>query len=245
MRHLTLCALLVVLASGRSAHAGRTHFGWLYGSELVPENGTEVETWIVEENKKGSNERDETSFWWGPVFAVTQHLELAIPIEAAYANEHDGSTDLVHFTRWGAEFRYRPQSPDPIDAGPVATLFRAGAKRLIEDRAAVRFEADLVVSVNSGRVFALIDLGAITQRVPGANESEVRPGAGVSVRVVGDLRLGVESYGELIVEGEGTSWLVVGPSVSLTSGRFWGAATLGVGLFGLRDAPRLTFGVAL
>ena len=237
------CWLLFALA--RPAAAGRCHFAWLYGSELVPERGTELETWIVEENKKGDNKRDETSVWWGPVFALTQHLEIAIPIEAAYENEHDGATDLVHFTRWGGEFRYRPQSPDPIDAGAFATLFRVGAKRLIEARGGTRLEADMVASVHRGRVFAEIDVGGITERVPGANESEIRPGAGISVQVVDDLRLGVESYGELIVEGGGTSWLVVGPTVSITSGRFWGAATWGVGLFGLRDAPRVTFGVAL
>ena len=47
------------------------------------------------------------------------------------------------------------------------------------------------------------------------------------------------------VNAEETQWLVVGPTVSLTHGRFWGAATLGIGVFGIRDAPRLTFGVAL
>jgi hypothetical protein len=76
-------------------------------------------------------------------------------------------------------------------------------------------------------------------------ESEFRPGGGVSFRVIEDFRLGVESYAELITQGEGTSWLVIGPTASLTHGRFWGAATLGVGVFGIRDAPRLTFGVAL
>jgi len=243
-RALQLAVLASLLTGGRAAHAGRGHFGWLYGSELVPENGTEVETWILEENKKGDNNRDETSFWWGPVFSLTQHLEIAVPIEAAFEDEHDGNAG-VSFTRWGAEFRYRPQSPDPIDAGPLATVFRAGAKRIIEDRAGVRFEADLIASLNVGRVFAEIDLGGITERVPDANESEVRPSAGISVHVVSDFRLGVESYGELIVEGGGTSWLVVGPTTSITRGRFWGAATLGIGLFGLRDAPRLTFGVAL
>lgn len=236
---------IVLLLGTPSASAGRSHFGWLYGSEIVPERGTEVETWIVEENKKGDNTRDETSFWWGPVMALTQHLELAISMEAAYENGHDGRTDLVHFTRWGGEFRYRLQSPDPVKAGPFGTLFRLGAKRLIEDRAGVRLEADIVESYSVGRVFAEIDLGGITEHAPGANESEVRPSGGVSMRVVDDLRLGVESYGELIVQGEGTSWLVVGPTISMTSGRFWGAMTWGIGLFGLRDAPRVTFGLAL
>jgi hypothetical protein len=243
--HRVGLALVLLAIANHHAEAGRTHFAWLYGSELVPERGSEVETWIVEENKKGDAKSDETSFWWGPVIALTQHLEIAIPIEAAYEDEHDGNGGAVHFTRWGGEVRYRPQSPDAIDAGPLATLFRLGAKRLIEDRAGVRFEADVVASLRRGRLVIAVDVGGITQRIPDANESEIRPGGGVSVRVVDDFRLGVEAYGELIVEGEGTSWFVVGPTVSLTSGRFWGAATWGVGLFGIRDAPRVTFGLAL
>src|SRR5262245_35117444 len=168
MRWPALVAFTLAALASHAASAGRTHFAWLYGSELVPERGTEVETWIVEENKKGDNKRDETSFWWAPVFSVSQHLELAITIEAAYENEHDGNAG-VHFSRWGGAVRYRPRSPDPVDAGPFATLFRVGAKRLIEDRAGVRLEADLVASVSGGRLFAEVDLGGITERVAGAN----------------------------------------------------------------------------
>ena len=68
---------------------------------------------------------------------------------------------------------------------------------------------------------------------------------GISIRATKELRFGVESYGELLVEGNGTSWYVVGPTVSLTSGRFWGAASYGIGVLGIRDAPRVTFGLAL
>jgi hypothetical protein len=238
MRRLA-CSIATLAAFTMPAHAGRTHFAWLYGSEVIPERGVEIENWILEENKKGDAKTDETSFWWGPVMALTQHLEFAISAEAA------DETSGVHFTRWGAEARYRVQSPDPIDAGPFSTLFRVGAKRLIHDRAGIRGEADIVASYAAGRAIASIDLGGIFQHSPSEDEIEFRPGAGVSIRVVDDFRLGVEAYAELIAKGEGTSWLVIGPTASLTHGRFWGAATLGIGVFGIRDAPRLTFGVAL
>jgi hypothetical protein len=238
MRRAAITAAVLVCCAS-SAHAGRSHFGWLYGSDIVPERGVEIESWILEENQKGDAKTGETAFWWGPVTALTQHLELAISVEA---NEESGSPN---FTRWGADLRYRPQSPDAIDAGPFATKFRIGAKRLILDRAGVRGEADIIASYTVGRLFAQIDAGAVYQRVPDADEAELRPSAGVSVRAVEDLRFGVETYSELIVKGEGTSWLVVGPTVSITSGRFWAAATLGIGVFGIRDAPRVSFGVAL
>jgi hypothetical protein len=242
---MTRLALVVaMLAIPHTAAAGRTHFAWLYGTDIVPERGVELETWILEENQEGDIKKSETAFWWGPVVALTPHLEFAISIEAEYEDERDGNA-RVHFSKWGGDVRYRLQSPDPVDAGPFVTKFRAGAKRRIEDRAAYQLEGDVLLSYETGRVFALVDLGVVTERGPGDDVTELRPGAGVSVRATKELRFGVESYGEFKVEGDGTDWYVVGPTVSLTSGRFWGAASYGIGLFGMRDAPRVTFGVAL
>jgi hypothetical protein len=236
--------LLVVLAATATAHAGRSHFGWSYGTDIIPERGTELEMWILEENKKGDLKEDETAFWWGVLFALTPHWEIGISTEAKFGQSSVEEGD-VHFTRWGGELRYRPQSPDAVDAGPLATKFRLGAKRLIENRAGFRGEADAIASYTSGRFLAAIDAGVVFVHTPDESEVELRPGAGVSIRAIDDVRLGVEGYAELIVEGEGTDWLVVGPTVSITHGRFWGAATYGIGLFGIRDAPRVTFGVAL
>ena len=243
MTRLVLAAL-AVLATARGADAGRTHFGWLYGTDIVPERGVELETWILEENQEGDAKENETAFWWGPVVAFTPHLEFAISIEAEYKDAKDGNAG-VHFTKWGGEVRYRLQSPDPIDAGPFVTKFRAGAKRIVEDRAAYQLEADVIASYESGRIFALVDIGIVTERGPNASETELRPGAGISVRATQELRFGVEGFGEILVENEGTNWYVVGPTISITSGRFWGAANYGIGVLGIRDAPRVTFGVAL
>ena len=242
--HRIAVGLFALLVGTASAHAGRSHFGWLYGTDVIPERGVEVETWILEENQKGDANVDQTAFWWGVIFALTPHVELGITSEAQF-EKSDVDDGNVHFTRWGGEVRYRPQSPDPVDAGPFATLFRLGAKRLIEERSGIRGEADIVASYTSGRLFTLIDAGAIYIHTPDETEVELRPGGGVSVRAIEDVRLGVEAYAELVAKGEGTSWMAVGPTISITHGRFWGAATYGVGLFGIRDAPRLTFGAAL
>jgi len=31
-------------------HAGRTFYGWLHGTEVVPEHGVELQSWIDERN---------------------------------------------------------------------------------------------------------------------------------------------------------------------------------------------------
>jgi len=242
--HRTAAAFIALLLGSATAHAGRSHFGWSYGTDIIPERGTELEWWILEENKEGDTNKDETAFWWGLLFAVTPHWEVGITTEAQFEKSDVEEPD-VRFTRWGGELRYRPQSPDPIDAGPFATKFRLGVKRLIEERAGIRGEADVIASYTKGRIHVAADLGVIGIRLPDDEEVEVRPSGGVSLSVVQDFRLGVETYAEIPLVAEDKAWWVVGPTASLTSGRVWVAATYGIGILGIRDAPRITFGAAL
>src|SRR5262245_48072428 len=160
-----VAGLIAVLIGTATAHAGRTHFGWSYGTDVIPERGTELETWILEENKKGDDKVDQTAFWWGLLFALTPHLEIGITAEAQF-EKSQVEEGKVHFTRWGGEARYRLQSPDAVDAGPFATLFRLGAKRLIEERAGFRVESDIVASYTIDRVFAQIDAGVVFVHTP-------------------------------------------------------------------------------
>src|SRR2546428_372675 len=71
------------------------------------------------------------------------------------------------------------------------------------------------------------------------------PAGGTSCRSGEGVRAGAEPYAEMTVKGAAPSWQVIGPTVSLTRGRFWGAATFGPGLLGVREAGRITFGGAL
>jgi len=237
-------ALVVVAAAAGPAQAGRSHYGWLYGSEVNPERAVELETWILERNGRGDEETEETSTWWAPVVGITDHVEVAIPVEIEW-NDHGGigvaTTQLV---RWGAEVRWRPQSVDPVEAGPLTTLFRAGVKRVVAKRFGVRGEADAVVAYETGRVHIEGDLGIVATRAEGDTVAEIRPAAGVSVRVVADLRVGAETYGELELSGRVDDWMVAGPSLAWTHGRFWLAGTFGIGLFGVTTAPRVNFAVA-
>ena len=243
-RTAALTGLLLVVAAS-SAHAGRTHFGWLYDTETQPERGVELETWILQENGKGDDEvgrEDETLVWWGPVFSLSEKLELAVPIEFAYKRE--GEESGTNLERYGGELRYRFNSPDPMLAGPVTVLVRGGAKRFAQARSAGRGEADLVVAFERGRFHAEVDAGTVAEWVPGEDTVEVRPGAGFSIEIASRLRLGAEAYAELGVSGETKDWLAVGPTVSLTRGRYWLTGTLPIGVFGIDSAPRVNFAIA-
>jgi hypothetical protein len=238
-------AVLLVLCAPAPASAGRGRFGWLYSDELVPEKGVELETWLLTTSQKGDTKENEFNWWFGPVFSLTPHLELAVPLEAEFLDDKI-EPPSSQFTRFGGELRWRPQSPDPVDAGPVTVMFRVGAKRMIDAPGGLRYEADVVATYRNGRFLASVDLGGIHEYFTSeADVVEFRPGAGVSVRAFKDFRFGAEFYSELTLTGDDVSWGVVGPTMSLTSGRLWLAATFGVGVIGVRDGGRITFGAAL
>jgi hypothetical protein len=240
---MRVLVLLAVLLSATPAWAGRTHYGWLYGTEINPERGVELETWMGEEDGKGDAGTQETFLWWGPTVGLSPHLEAAFPIEAGYEDDGMGNAG-TELTRLGAELRWRVQSPDPIEAGPLTTLVRAGVKRLVQARGAVRGEADVVVAYEKAKLHAEIDLGTIGEVGDGLRNLEFRPGGGAVYQVARELRLGAEVYSELRVHGDAISWVAAGPTVSWSRGRFWMSATFAIGLYQIRAAPRANLAIA-
>lgn len=238
-----LAFLVVACFLPRTAHAGRSFYGWLYGTEVMPERGVELQTWIADANNKYDTNVQESSIWWGPLIGITDQLELALPIEMEWTRSELDETSFT-FRRFGIEARYRLVSQDPVDAPPFAPLLRVAVKRDVSVRDAVRVEADAVGSYEIGAVHALIDVGFISDIGPDDQHSELRPGGGVSVRATDELRVGAEVYAELSLDSLGKSWAVVGPNVAWTHGRFWLSGAFGIGIYQVEVAPRVVWGIA-
>jgi hypothetical protein len=238
--------LTVALAAAPgTAHAGRTFFGWLYGSEVMPERGAELQSWITEEN---FDLRAETSWLFSAQIGVTDQLELGLPLEFDWTRVTNPMTMMdttsTRFSRFGIEGRYRFVTQDPVDAPAIAPLLRVGVKRLIGNRDGVRPEADLVISYESGIVQLLADLGFAADIDPDDQVYEFRPGAGISVLAADDLRFGLEAFS--VIKSEGGSWVITGPNLSWTHGRFWISGAFGIGLVQdrIQTAPRVQWGIA-
>ncbi len=236
-------ALGLVAAVGGNAHAGRSFFGWLYGTEVLPERGVELQTWVAEENRTGANHERTTSIWWGPLIGITDQLELALPIEALWYVADDRKPGFT-VDRFGVEARYRFVSQDPVDRPAFAPLARLAIKRDVVARDSVRLEGDFVAAYDAGPVQILGDVGFVCTRSASApNLLELHPGAGVSVEVIDDLRFGVEGYGEIELKSGGDKWFIAGPNMAWTHGRFWLSAAFGIGLTGIQTAPRVQWGI--
>lgn len=236
-----------LLALAGEAQAGRSGFAWFFDTEVVPERGVELESWIIDENSLGGDRAiDTTRFVWLPVVGVTDRVELALPVELDYIELDDpmvgGRTGLAHY---GAELRWRLASPDRLESGPIVPLVRVAARRLVAARERVRGEGNLVLSVEGGAFRAVADAGFVTDVGTGEDTRALRPGAGMNLEVATDLRVGVEAFAVFNLDGDRDSdWLVVGPNLAWTHGRFWLAATFGVGVFGVDSAPRINWAVA-
>jgi hypothetical protein len=245
---LSCIVLGALVAIPTPAFAGRTFYGWLYGTEVMPERGVELQTWVLERDSfgPGAMSEKETDLWVGPLVGLTDQLELALPVEFEWLDS-DGTNADFTMRRYGAELRYRLVSQDPVEAPPIAPLVRIAAKRDVIVRGATIVEADLVASYQSGRLHALVDLGGVATLAAadeGGSHFQARPGAGVSIKVTDTLRLGGELYGEIDVDDNATRWLAVGPNMAYTQGRFWMSAAYGIGLTGITAAPRVMWGVA-
>lgn len=255
-----LALIAPILAVSGTAHAGRSFYGWLYGTETLPERGAEAASWIQEENNVADEAHlYETRWWIAPLIGINDQLELAIPAEVAWSVD-DSDKPRTAFDQVGVELRYRLVTSDPVDAPPLVPLVRFGVFRNLIERQTFSPEGDFVLAYNAGDVQVLADLGMYADlsrecsrfapidpmtnmRVCDNHHVEARPGAGVSVKAVGDVRFGAEVHAEIGLDNGG-SWAVAGPNMAWSHGRFWMSAAYGIGIYHIKDAPRVQWGIA-
>ena len=239
-----LVLFAAAIATPGTAHAGRTFYGWLQNTEVMPERGAEIATFVSEENRKSYEANARQSNWWiGPAIGINDQLELGLPVEFEWISA-DGVPPKTNFINFGAELRYRLVTPDPVNKPDFAPLVRVGLKRVvIGTRDVWQPELDLVGSYETGRVHAVVDLGLVGQVNANEHHFEARPGAGVSIAAVSELRFGAEVFSEISLDDD-AKWIAAGPNVAWSHGRTWISAAYGIGLYHIRDAPKLNWGIA-
>ena len=211
----------------------------------MPERGVEITNLIDEENGRGGDADIHWTTWgFSAEVGVTDQLSVAFPMEFVW-RDSAMTEPSFSFSEFGIEGRYRFVSSDPVDAPPLAPLLRVAVKRSVLARDTLIAEADLVASTTteSGSVHALVDLGYVGQYLGDEVVHELRPGAGVSVKVVGDLRLGAEVFASFNVKDSVDRWIVVGPNAAWTHGRMWVSASFGIGVYQIDTAPRAVWGI--
>lgn len=241
---LALIAAACVSAAPGTAQAGRSFFGWMQGTEVMPERSVELQNWVDEENRiDEEGNRSESRWGVGPMIGITDQLELFLPLNLVWGRTPGmpGSTALFDY---GVEARYRLVTMDPEEAPAFVPMLRVNAKRLVLTRDVMHTEIGFVGSYEAGSVMIGTDLAFVADISREDKHLEARTGLGVSVHVGADVRLGAEAFAQISLDDAGSTWAVAGPNMSWTHGRFWVSATYGIGLYQIKDAPRMQWGIA-
>jgi len=238
MRAAIVCAVLA--AGAHPAAAGRSFYAWLPATDIVPDRGTEVETWIAEQNDEGDTHLRETLVGAAPVFAATERLEIAVPLEVVRATE-DGFDPVFTLRAFGVEGRYRFATASTA----LAPLLRFGLERDVTIRNLGRLKLDPVLAFERGALHVAADAGLVFEANPGGVHAEVRPGAGASYLVSPQVRIGAELHAELSLDSAGRSWAAVGPNLAWLRGRSWLVAMVGFGVYNVGMAPRIMWGLTI
>ncbi len=253
VRWVQVLAVLALAVLPASAEAGRRPFIWVYDTEIVPKGDVELEQWLWAKSRAPGVEGQRSAYWiwWGPVFGLTQRLELAVPFQVLATH------DTTRLDSFDADFRLRlnPRGDD----SPWQPLLRVSYHQAIHGTGPSRVDANLVQSIETESGLRLVlDLGTQVG-IPAlrGQEGPIRLlgsyAAGVSYPVSedGELRASLEAFGEIPLQGiQGGQHHFVGADVAWTFGRTW--VTLGV-LVGLTPLfpetpqfmPRLIWAVVL
>lgn len=236
MKRVLACLALAAALWPLCADAGRRPFFWVYDTEVVPDRGVELEQWVWERRYPKALKLDMSSVWWAPVVGVSDHLEVALPIEWFWVQGQGSNIDTA-----GVDLRYRFLDPDPEKAGPVVPLVRAGVKRLFRSQV-TQGELNLVLSVDAATwLHFAFDVGGV---IRSDGELWGTFATGASAKLSESWRGGVEALSE-VFEQPDKSFVMLGPDVSYSLGRFWftGGVLIGLNRTAPKVMPRMIWAV--
>ncbi|MBM4379648.1 MAG: hypothetical protein FJ086_10165 [Deltaproteobacteria bacterium] len=227
------------------AEAGRRPYIWSFGTETVPEGVVELEQWMWAKSRTPATPtvRSVNWVWWAPVSGVSQHVEVAVPLQLRAGA---GRPTVLDSFELDARVRLKPRTSQD----PFQMTFR-GAWHQPTSGGERRVDLNVISSwtFDNGAQL-LLDVGGLLA-VSGASAVGTVDLAG-SMPLTDELRLGAELFAELPVRGAAgeTPHPFVGPSLEWTRGRFWVTAGVLVGLTPLfpqtpHFMPRLMWAVVL
>lgn len=247
--------VLLGVALPRLAQAGQRAFTWAYDTEIVPEGEVELETWLWARSRSPASPTRTARYWiwWGPVFGLTDHLELNLPLQiVSWAAPYGQQTQLESFE---ADLRYRLKPRTSQD--PLQGLFRVAYHQPTGFPEPPRVDVNAVGSYDfDSGLHLVLDVGAQVGLSPltaagGDLTTLLTYDLGIAYPVSDEIKVSVENFAELpVLNLGGEAHEFVGPAFEWTRGRFW--LTFGV-LVGLTPVlketphvmPRLLWAVAL
>jgi hypothetical protein len=247
------CAASIVGSSllPTSAIAGRSPFLLAYDTEIIPEGDVELEQWLWSESKIPARPQIPARYWiyWSPVIALSNHLELWLPVQWV------ATSNSAYLETLSAELRYRllPREQE----GGFQTLIHAAIHQAVYSRAEPSSaDLGLVATYGSANQLHLMANFGVQAALPWP-EHRARPillayAAGAAYPLIGnELHVAIEFDGEIGLRAtpETIRRNFLGGAIEWSRGRVWITAGCLFGLTGLseltpRYMPRLIWAVA-
>ena len=246
--------LAAVIALAPTAHAGSRPYAFTQGSETLPANELELESWFTVMNPRGDGSEDLAWDWWlGPVTGVSDHLEAGL-----FAIFEQPATEALRLGELRLQVTYTPwdrlaRAVDLRVRGELGVPFQFQA-----GRGSYSGWLLAIASKTVGRLDVTANAGAFFEvekelEPTGEVATELAPywvlGVGASYDVGVKLRVGGEAYSEVkLSELANGYW--AGPAIAYGTGRFWVSGSFLFGLTGdtgaeAKQMGRVVLGLAI
>ena len=241
-RCLTLLAALAALLPSRAAMAGPRPYGFSQGVDSLPDGTLELESWFsAEKPRSGAAGWD---WWLGPVTGLTDRIEAGLFAIFEQPAASPGGTSSVALSSlrahaswlladkaaWPVDVRLRAEYGQRVAAGTPNTAWLTA-----------------IVSRDLGRLNLTANLGGYLEMADDETLSELVGSFASTMELPAGFRLGGEIFTEKELKAGGKTEVWAGPSLAYGRGRFWLAATFGLGLTDdtSQHRGRVLFGLTL
>lgn len=158
-------------------------------------------------------------------YGITDHLDVAL----YHVFEQGGDAGAFHLDSWRLESRYRFAEPG---RWPVDVMVYLELERPADMSMPFELEERLIGEKDLGRFGLVVNLAAEQHLLRGDLGHTLEIDLGARYALLPVLRLGVEAWGRADVVGTATTWQTfVGPSIGVTTEKFWLQTGAGFGLF--------------
>jgi hypothetical protein len=214
-----------------------SHLAWFGDTEQLVAGAVEAELRATEHDDLGQTRIRDTTLLTGLRFGVNDALELTFSAEVA-STSAVGLQQEFALRDYAGSVRYRfVRRTEPIVPATRFTLVRDGVRRDV-----IHAEVDATVVGTYDRFVGAAELGYVIDANRGGGfRQRLRTNLAAGFQARPALTAALELHGEFDKESGATDWIVAGPTIAWTRGRFWFSAHYGFGVSGIGRASRIAW----
>ena len=213
-------SLLLMLGVASNSYADRRSYVWTYEYKTMPKGMAEVEYYMTTELPDTNKSKVNTwKHWLELEYGITDHWDVSMYQQFKQSNT--GTSDKFEYDGFKLRTRYRIAEKNKL---PIDTLLYLEYIRNDNLEKPNVLEGKIVLAKDIDK-FNVAYNQILKQELDSDGETEHEYATGISYEFLPSLKFGVESKGNYSKEK-----YAVGPTLSLTTDRFWVSAGAAFGV---------------